>query len=162
MGLRGPVPESASLRLLKGRRERPQTSSVTSSAAQTKPRPCPRCPAQLSDGAKAEWKRVAPELHRTGRLTALDVAALALYCQSYADYIESRDVVAREGLSITNARGAIVKHPLLSAARAFRQDAVVFGREFGLTPLSRGRMPMIEPDPEPDDAFEAWRIGSRT
>jgi len=44
----------------------------------------PECPDWLSDDAKKEWKRLAPELERLGLLTVLDMAAFAGYCQSYA------------------------------------------------------------------------------
>ena len=46
----------------------------------------PAPPAFLDDYALAEWKRVAPELWRMGLLTHVDVAALAVYCTSYAQW----------------------------------------------------------------------------
>jgi len=40
-----------------------------------KPQPrIPSCPWELCDTAKKEWRRLAPELHQLGLLTALDRA----------------------------------------------------------------------------------------
>jgi phage terminase small subunit len=36
----------------------------------------------LSEAAKAEWRRLTPELHRLNLLTILDDAIFAAYCQS--------------------------------------------------------------------------------
>ncbi len=33
--------------------------------------------------SKAEWKRLAQEMHRLGIISQLDRAALAAYCQAY-------------------------------------------------------------------------------
>ncbi len=43
----------------------------------------PTCPAHLSPTAKAEWKRLAGEMHRLGIVSQLDRVALAAYCQAY-------------------------------------------------------------------------------
>ena len=42
----------------------------------------PICPRWLDPEAKAEWKRIAPELKRLGILTVLDGPILAAYCES--------------------------------------------------------------------------------
>jgi phage terminase small subunit len=44
----------------------------------------PKPPRYLTRLAAAEWRRLAPELHRLGLLTVVDVAPLAAYCQAYA------------------------------------------------------------------------------
>jgi P27 family predicted phage terminase small subunit len=47
----------------------------------------PKCPAHLSTEAKTEWKRLAPQLERLGLITSLDLAAFAMYCQSYGRWV---------------------------------------------------------------------------
>ena len=154
MGLRGPAPErDAKIIQLKGMRVR--SSKPPAKKVDPLKGPIPRCPQWLGERAKAEWKRVAPELHRTGRLTALDVAALSGYCQCHGMYQQCLETIANEGISLINARGAHVKHPLLSVAQASRRDMLMFAREFGITPLSRDRVAMPDETP-PGDPFDQW------
>src|SRR3989304_3311411 len=81
MGRRGPAAKPASLRLLEGN---PGKRPIREGP---KPRPLrPTCPSWLSPQAKAEWRRLAPELERLGLLTHLDRAAFAAYCQSFAQW----------------------------------------------------------------------------
>ena len=48
----------------------------------------PTCPA-LNPSAKAEWKRLARQMHVLGIITDLDRSALAAYCQAYGRWVEA-------------------------------------------------------------------------
>jgi P27 family predicted phage terminase small subunit len=48
----------------------------------------------LSAYARDEWRRVAPELHRLGLVTTLDVALLAVYCTAYARWRTAEELLA--------------------------------------------------------------------
>lgn len=76
----------------------------------------------LSELAKKEWKRVAPQLHILGLLTLADYPALELYCDSYAEWRK-----ARAGRDLRNTK-------------AFAQLCHRFLTEFGMTPASRSRI----------------------
>ena len=93
-------------------------------------------PTSLTDGAKAEWKRLAPELERLGLLTGNDVAAFAAYCECYATVKEATRTLKKEGLTVGNRAHPAVK---------IRQEALLtmrqYLREFGLSPSSRARLP---------------------
>ena len=148
MGLRGPVKASPKVIALRG-------GPPAAPKPAPKPAPMPRCPTELSPEARREWKRVAPELYRSGRLTELDVAALSAYCSSYSLYVRCLETIARDGISVINSRGAIVKHPLISVLTTARRDTVMMAREFGCTPFSRGRVELVDLDPE-IDPFDEW------
>lgn len=50
-----------------------------------------RCPRGMSEGAKKEWRRVAPALYDNGVLTLLDRTLLQVYCVTYDHYIDTAE-----------------------------------------------------------------------
>lgn len=124
-----------------------------------KPRPvAPTCPAWLSAEAKREWRRIARELERLGLLTQVDRAALAGYCQNYARALEAERVLSEEGLTFTTEKGYVMQRPEVAIAQKAWQLVRAFGAEFGLTPSSRGRLSL--PEPETDDLERLLGSGS--
>jgi len=106
-----------------------------------KPPPiAPEMPAWLAPEAKREWERVAPVLERLGLLTALDRAALAIYCQAWARYVDAEAQIAKDGALVPGHRGVMRKHPLLLVLNAAVATLKAFGAEFGMSPASRGRL----------------------
>jgi len=146
----GPPPEHPHLRLLKGnpgkRRARvppePQRADV-----------CPEPPEKLSDGAREEWRAVAPELHRLGLLTVLDVGPFAAYCSAMAHWRTAEEAIERlDSLTITTKSGQRV-NPLVRIASQAANDALKFGAQFGLTPAGRLRLSGTTP-PTPPSKFD--------
>ena len=92
-------------------------------------------PAMLSAAAKAEWRRVAPELHRIGLLTVADRLALAGYCQSAGRWEETEQEIAALAAS-----GEHVPAGLIEVSRRALRDAMRGAEVFGMTPASRSRL----------------------
>ena len=63
----------------------------------------PKPPDFLSAAAKAEWDRLAPELHRLGLLTVLDHGPFAALCQATAMWSEVLEAEAIEADPATKA-----------------------------------------------------------
>ncbi|KKL54928.1 hypothetical protein LCGC14_2260500, partial [marine sediment metagenome] len=100
-----------------------------------KPQPiAPPCPAWLDYEAKAEWKRVAPELERLGLLTIVDRAALAAYCIAWSHLRKAQEKLQK---------GDIIS-PYFTVVQRAQEKVRQFCAEFGLTPSSRGRMSVPE------------------
>lgn len=99
-----------------------------------------RPPAWLSKYAKAEWRRVMPELAKRRILTTADLGSLESYCIAIGR-VRELEKLLRAGFD----------------ARLFRaQDkAMVTARqlaaELGLTPVSRSRPAVRDDNPESDD-----------
>ena len=72
--------------------------------------------AHLNSSAKAEWKRLAGEMHRLGILTSLDRAALAAYCQAYGRWVEAERKLKETPLLIKLPSGYIQPSPWLAIA----------------------------------------------
>lgn len=145
MGRRGPPPKPTKLKIAAGNPgKRPLNKQ--------EPRPdgvAPRMPAWLSKKAKAEWRRIVPELSVLGLLTRIDLAALAAYCQSYAELEEATRTLDKEGRvcvwPILDKQGAKIgeklkSHPAVQQQRDAARLVKQFISEFGLTPASRTRV----------------------
>jgi P27 family predicted phage terminase small subunit len=132
MGRRGPPPQPAYLKLLAGnpgkRRIQPELAPVTQPAEPLEP------PDWLDEGARQEWTRLAPELHRLHLLTVLDVAPFAAYCVSLARWQQTERALATAG-----GAGVTVQRLTRLAGRE-RRDAARFGAAFGLGPPNRQRL----------------------
>ncbi|MGQ0453800.1 phage terminase small subunit P27 family, partial [Bacillus sp. SS-TM] len=77
-----------------------------------------RPPTWLDSVAKKEFKRIAGELLELEVMTNIDVNALALYCDAYADYMACTKIIQEEGLLVEYTNKAAetnkVPHPLLT------------------------------------------------
>ena len=83
--MRGRRPKPTHLKVMRG-----NPGKRALNPHEPKPRPAmPTCPAHLCPSAKAEWKRLARELHALSILSNLDRAALAGYCQAYGRWVEA-------------------------------------------------------------------------
>ena len=131
---RGPKPKPTNIKKLEGMR--------ADRINENEPEPGPSkvtCPRFLSKEAKAEWRRIAPELTRLGLLTPLDRAAFAAYCQSYAHWVKA-ETLLNKGILVKGAKGQIVASPLFWISTSASKMMLKFAVEFGLTPSSRSRL----------------------
>jgi len=136
--VRGRRPVPPQLRLLRGnpgKRPLPRRDIEPTAGAS--------CPENLSREAKREWKRIAPELLRLGLLTELDRAALACFCESWAEFRWATGIILREGKLQRCTNGMRVAHPALVIRRQAAKQILQFGCEFGLTPASQSRVEFI-------------------
>jgi P27 family predicted phage terminase small subunit len=151
MGRRGPVAKSPELKMVQGNPgKRPIKKSVTPEAGKVE------IPDWLNEDARAEWKRLAPEMERLKLLTPLDAHAFAMYCDSYARWASCEKFLNENGLFYVSAAGKLLERPQVRIAQGYGQAARAFGSEFGLTPNSRARFTLPALEEEEDDEFERW------
>lgn len=96
-------------------------------------------PDGLSEGAARHWPKIAKILEDCGVLTAMDVAALALYCETFARWRHASDQLARFGPLIKGRFGPSLSPYLLIADKSHAQMVTLL-REFGMTPSARTRV----------------------
>ena len=151
MGTRGRLPTSREVLKRRGswRAKLPDQETL-----QPKRAGPPRCPTWLSAEGKAEWKRVARELP-DGWLTVLDRGVMAIWCQSWSEWLACSNRIDAEGLTVTMPRGGVVAHPLLAVRQRSYKRLAVVGPKLGLDPSSRLRLKMPV-DTEKVDAFDAF------
>lgn len=114
----------------------------------------PPVPKHLNKVARREWNRMVKLLLGQRLITELDRAALAAYCQAWANWVE-----ASEQVEALKARGSLISYtengyPVVSPWVGMQKQASAemhrYLTEFGLTPSSRSKVQVIE-EPERDD-----------
>ncbi|AZF90288.1 MAG: terminase small subunit [Phage 5P_3] len=146
----GPAPTPTKLKELRG-----NPGKRALNAHEPQPRAAKvTCPRWLPTAAKREWRRIAPELVRLGLLTVADRAALAAYCEAWAEAIMAHQALQREGYTFETEKGYRGVHPLVAVKNKALLRMRAFGAEFGMTPSARARL-SVEP-PTPLDPFESF------
>lgn len=112
-------------------------------------RAIPNPPAWLDREAKAEWRRITPELHRLGILSNLDRAQLAIRCDVWSRWNKAR--LLTKTLTVKARRaGEERKHPAWQVYRDTAELLIKLDKEFGLVPNARLRMSAPELDADDD------------
>jgi P27 family predicted phage terminase small subunit len=121
----------------------------------------PTCPAHLQPTAKAEWKRLAKQLHQLGVLTELDRSVLAAYCQAYGRWAEAERKLKETPVLLRTPAGYVQPSPWLAISNKSVELMHKFAAELGLSPASRsrvttkpiGRKPWEYPSNDDDDEY---------
>jgi P27 family predicted phage terminase small subunit len=142
--MRGRKPKPTSLKVIDGNPgKRPLNAR--------EPRPglkIPTCPAHLCPSAKAEWKRLARQMHTLRIITELDRSALAAYCQAYGRWVEAERKLKETPLLIKLPSGYIQQSPWLAIGNKQLELMHKYMTDLGLSPVSRSRvstMPSLLP-----------------
>lgn len=115
--------------------------------------------------ARKEWKRIAPELHRLGLLSDIDLKALEVYCIIYSQWVDAIDDLRINGLmlQIRNKDGnllSIKRSPSFDIAAQCADKLRACLSDFGMTPSSRSRV-KVAPKKEEGDEFEKFMNGKK-
>jgi P27 family predicted phage terminase small subunit len=160
----GPPPTPTRLKLLRGnpghQKLRPEPEPLI-------PEICPKPPPHITGYAADEWWIIAPELHRLGLLTRVDVPVLAIYCHAYGQWRLAAETLAKMAANDPDTGGQIIKtkygdavqNPLVSIARKHAADMVRYASEFGLTALARSRLSAGTNTPPPHGGKFAGLLG---
>ena len=99
----------------------------------------PPPPAWMSDEAKAEWNRVAPDLIERRILSETDLGGLESYCVAIGRVRECEHLLRAADL-VVETDNFPRKHPAFSMQMEAMKTARQFAAELGLTPVSRTRV----------------------
>ena len=139
--MKGRKPTPRALKILKGtRRDRINDREPIPGMPKTL-----RAPAHLDAEARKVWKKMAPQLRNLGLLTELDTAAFSIYCQAWGMYLAAVKVLQEKGLLQTLSNGAQRSRPEIKIARDAESTILAISREFGMTPASRSRISVPQP-----------------
>lgn len=154
-GTRGPLPKPAVLKLLEGN----PGKRALNLADGVNPRiEIPTAPKHLSKEALKEWKRITPHLEELGLISAIDTAALALYCQAYGRLAELEEAFKSMVAKIqadekVNYFDAVYRASRTKTPSGYEQQSVIVQligshrlqvhrhlMHFGLSPAARARV----------------------
>ncbi|RBP86338.1 P27 family predicted phage terminase small subunit [Rhodobacter sp. 140A] len=101
----------------------------------------PPAPSWLSAYAKAEWKRIFPQLIARRIITRADLAGVENYCVAAGAVRQIAEILAQNPVPDLKLGGLQIR---------YAQTARQLASEYGLTPTSRARIGSAAPD-DPDD-----------
>lgn len=140
MGQRGPKPLPANVHKLHGNPSKLAKHRLTGTVEPDVV--VPNCPAHLLPDAKKEWNRVTPLLKKLGIISELDRAALAVYCQAYARWVQAEKKLKELGekglIDVTPSGYKQIGVWFQVSNRAVEQMNKALS-EFGMSPSSRSR-----------------------
>ena len=144
MGKRGPKPKPTRLKMLEGNPGRRPLNGAEPRCDHP-----PICPDWLDTDAKEEWDRVV-SVTPPGLLTGMDIATLAIYCQTWSirksailDYEDG----GRQSL-VRGDRGDVT-NPLLRVIRDQTEQLLKASSKLGFDPTGRAGLRLPEaPDQE--------------
>jgi P27 family predicted phage terminase small subunit len=123
-------------------------------------KPIVECPKELCALAREEWERVVPVLAADGRLTTLDRAPLAIYCNAWVDWVQANAALQTYGSVLKSPSGFPVQSPYVSIASKAAETILRISTEYGFTPNSRQRLPRPRKDDNSDfldlPSIEDW------
>ena len=115
-----------------------------------------KIPSDICKEAKDYMNDVLQRLEESGVLENVDTAALDMLARNYSMFIAASKQIEREGATITNVQGNIVKHPAVTIAKDAQVQAVKIMQEFGLTAKARTRLPKLDKKEEEDSPLDQF------
>jgi P27 family predicted phage terminase small subunit len=90
-----------------------------------------------------------------GLLSKIDRAALALFCQAWARWVEAEEALKRYGVMVKSPNGFPMQSPYLAVANKAMEQMRALLAEFGMSPSSRTRV-HATPQVDEEDELEQW------
>jgi P27 family predicted phage terminase small subunit len=139
----GRTASPAALKLLNGRGPGKDSAGRPVNEGPKFVREAPEPPTWLGREAKAEWRRVVPELGRLRLLSRVTRASLASYCQTWEAFVAAVKTIQVEGYYI-DAKQGMLRHPAVSLQLAASAELRRWAVEYGLTPASEQKVKPVE------------------
>lgn len=103
------------------------------------------------EDAHDEWALTVCELDRRGLLTQTDASTVVDYCLCHARVLQCERRLSNKGFVLPGANGP-VKNPVAMLLNQWRRSLDGHRKELGLSPASRRRLNVEEPEPPDDDS----------
>jgi P27 family predicted phage terminase small subunit len=123
------------------------------------PAEAPGCPEWLSREAKAEWRRVVPELEAYGQIAKVDRGMLSAYCEAWAEFVSLSGAI--EDCVKADKKGgyaAAIQAGLVNAKNSAVKRMLQLAAQIGLSPVARARLKSSNA-PEKEDSGKARFFG---
>ena len=116
----------------------------------------PKAPEYLSELAKEEWNRLAPDLFGDSP-DRRHLRLFEMYCMSYAIWREAEARLQEEGLIQVTPNGHEQPHPAVSIRNQMLDRCQKLANNLGLTPESRAKVALAHKKEEDKDPWEVLK-----
>ena len=99
----------------------------------------PTPPSWLPAHAKAEWRRVLPQLVADRKIAAHELGTVESYCLAVAGMRAAQAAIAEHGTTYKSPTGELKRRPETMLLKENLEAARRLAAELGLTPASRGK-----------------------
>ena len=147
--MKGPTPMPTKMKILTGNRGKRPLNDKEPEPETT----IPERPPFLKSYAAKEWDRITPELEKLGLISAIDLTALAAYCQLYHQWVMCQNDIRKRGFTLKAKTGVGYTNPNVGTSMKLLEKMTKLMCEFGMTPASRTRVKVEKPKKE-DDGFD--------
>lgn len=106
----------------------------------------PKMPKFLKGAARKHWKELVDNLMKHRLINELDADILAMYCQTYARWLDADHALEQEGMFQNTPNGYVQYRPEFTAWRDLTAQALKLASQLGLTPPARFKMKTGVPD----------------
>jgi P27 family predicted phage terminase small subunit len=156
MGLRGPVPEPTTLKVIRGNPgKRPLNKLEPKREALSTAQIKRKCPNDLSVTAQIWWKYYAKVFADSHIVTETDLGMLSQLTVATAERVEfERKLAAAGPLYVAPKTGYIQISPLYSLVSSARDREYRLLREFGASPSSRTAVQAVAVGSKSDDPWD--------
>lgn len=113
----------------------------------------PPAPKWLPPHAKAEWKRLVPQLVSDRKLAAHELQSVESYCLSVARIREAETIIQAQGITYLGPDGQPKRHPATAVLKEHQEAARRLLVELGGTPASRSKNRGGGAGNDPDDGL---------
>lgn len=113
----------------------------------------------VNDTAKKEWRRIVRELKQIEIVGNLDYANLAGYCNAYANYIKTTEILREQEYYIereTRTGTIVVKNPMVDIQTTYAAEMRKFASLCGLTIDSRLKAAVVKKDKKEEAVTERF------
>lgn len=117
----------------------------------------PAIPRELQGEARAEWRRIVPELEAVGMMAKIDRAVLIRYCVAWQEWIRANHQAQREPLIVIDKSGVRRRNPILLVRAQAQREVDELARLLGLTPVARLRSGVKHVRPTGEKVTQAER-----
>ena len=154
--MKGRKPHPTALKKLKGTLEPGRTNNHEPQPGELAPIP----PRHLSKEAKVIWLETHSLLDSAEVLSNMDSDALSVFAETKARWIDAKERLRKEGLTVLTPNGFPVQSPYLQITNKCSSEMLKFLTEYGMTASSRTRVKAKEKERE--DPMEELRNRNRS
>lgn len=128
----------------------------------------PPKPKHFDELASETWDWLCDELDALGTLATSDVAAIAMYCDTWGEYVTTKEAIKDQsragtmnGMLAESDNGKHYIHPLMQLLSMCRKSLLACNKELGLSPTSRPGIRATKPPNAGNDKGKFFKVPLR-